>query len=474
MCGIVMVAGDITYPEKRAFSHMLKLDTIRGPHSTGVIAIDLDGKYAFEKRVGTAYDFVDKADITDQAGHVKGQVKCLIGHNRFATMGAVNARNSHPFDFKTVIGVHNGMIERPSLNSLPNPEGFQVDSEILYRSIDEIGLEDTIPKVTGAWSLVMYDKEYHEVTLLRNKKRPMVVAFSENGKTIFAASEEWMIVESCKKFNIKIKDPFVTEEDIIHAIDLRPRTYHGGIDMVSYDTVKVEGKKPPVFTTTPAYQTGASNTSSLPSSTCTSKATTSTTKSPSDTKAVVNVSSTGVPKHGRDSIRYWSEQVNAVLEEGYLDVYYDEDSGVETPGSLPFTCIDLDLDVRLSIPSVHSRRAALKASTGYFFAKPTGWAFDEEDNIRLHVNVENLSEERPFEHPGSAKLEEPEVLPGFAGNMIDLDKWKKLVSDGCCNCTDNNFEVEEADDLTWINQEQYICEGCMSEYQQVVAKEGTR
>lgn len=198
MCGLVGVAGVLTQKDKDAFRTLLVLDTLRGPHSTGVAAVDKDGEWGLAKKKGNSWDLFDSREynsVMSQLSYV------LIGHNRYATKGRINNINAHPFEFQHVVGAHNGTI-RKQQNLIDHKE-FEVDSENIYHSINEIGLEDTLAVLDGAYALTYWDKRTEDLVLLRNSERPLCYTFSEDGKTLYWASEEWMLNVALSRCGLK-------------------------------------------------------------------------------------------------------------------------------------------------------------------------------------------------------------------------------------------------------------------------------
>lgn len=209
MCGIVGVAGKITPDLKKVFEQLLVVDQLRGTHSTGVLSVvNHNDKVKITKVLGGPENLQDSKSFNDQFTDFN---KLLVGHNRYATQGKVIARNAHPFDFDTLVGVHNGSLR--NYNGLPGKDKFSVDSEVLYHSADEIGMEETIKKVTGAYSLVWWDKLENELNFLRNAERPMFMALTEDAESIVFASEVWMLIGICARNNVKIGEAFSTKPD---------------------------------------------------------------------------------------------------------------------------------------------------------------------------------------------------------------------------------------------------------------------
>lgn len=137
------------------------------------------------------------------------QNRCLIGHNRYATQGAVNSVNAHPFDFEHIIGAHNGSL-RSTLN-LPDHKDFVVDSENIFHAINQDGSVETAAKLNGAYALTWWDKRDNTLHFLRNAERPLWYVFTQDRQAIFWASELWMLTGVLARNNIKHTEPVSTE-----------------------------------------------------------------------------------------------------------------------------------------------------------------------------------------------------------------------------------------------------------------------
>lgn len=198
MCGIVGVIGEINLKEKKAFKDLLRIDVLRGPHSTGV---------AFTTP-GNNTSITKKALLPDDLFSLKGFEEnlrrtnlSLIGHNRYATQGAVNGVNAHPFEFEKVVGVHNGTLRGQW--RLPDNRDYEVDSENIYHAINKNGVDETVKLLEGAYTLVWWDTEDECLRMVRNSERPMFYCFTENRKQVFYASESWMLVAALNRNGIK-------------------------------------------------------------------------------------------------------------------------------------------------------------------------------------------------------------------------------------------------------------------------------
>lgn len=222
--------------DEKAFRALLILDSLRGEHSTGIAAVDKDKEVIVSKTVGDPYQLFDIAScetIFKQANRV------LIGHNRFATTGAITRRNAHPFEFDTLVGVHNGTLTRK--HELPNSSKFNVDSEALYSYIEEVGVEQAMLKAYGAWALVWYDKNKESINFLRNKERPLYCVYTDSGNTVYWASEAWMLTAALTRYEIKYQKITALPEDFHVEVGIDFKTAGGSL----FDETSTEVKGGP-------------------------------------------------------------------------------------------------------------------------------------------------------------------------------------------------------------------------------------
>lgn len=198
MCGIVGVMSPtaMSVQMKEFFHDLLLHDVVRGPHATGVAAIDtMDRKLTVMKKAVPSYVFLQDKEQMEPLFEFKHNFNIYIGHNRFATSGARDVdANAHPFVHGDIVGVHNGSLRNQKL--LDNHEKFVVDSDNLYNHLDRNGLDHTITKTDGAYSLVWYNKEDNSLNFIRNDERPMAIGKLSNGCWVWASEIEmlrWLV-----------------------------------------------------------------------------------------------------------------------------------------------------------------------------------------------------------------------------------------------------------------------------------------
>lgn len=230
MCGLVGIAGKfITKQDAEVLRVLLHLDVLRGRDSTGIgLVYDLDHlkREPFQgvvKSVGLPEDLYKEHPKLFHGGllHYWG-LNVAIGHNRWATQGAVNADNAHPFDFPDLIGVHNGTVRKDSLKKFHEAEKFDVDSQMIFSHLNHTGkIQDVWDEADGAMALVWWDKKKSTLNFVRNKERPLFYAFSEFGGRIYWASESWMLGVACGRSDVKIKEILPVKENVHYQFTLK-------------------------------------------------------------------------------------------------------------------------------------------------------------------------------------------------------------------------------------------------------------
>lgn len=190
MCGIVGMAGNINVKEREVFKDMLVACQVRGRDATGAISIGMDNSVGWAKTVGTPDRLFEMKSFDRNVDRFNAKI--LIGHCRAKTIGENVHQNAHPFDHENVIGVHNGTLGH-GWRMDRSAHGYHVDSDWLLSQISERGVEAIIPEVRGAYALVWWDRRNNTLNFLRNDERPLYFAWSADKKTMFWASEPWML-----------------------------------------------------------------------------------------------------------------------------------------------------------------------------------------------------------------------------------------------------------------------------------------
>jgi DNA-directed RNA polymerase subunit RPC12/RpoP len=200
LCGLVGVAGNLSFNDEHLMKRLLILDYFRGTDSTGLASISAKGVPSIVKMATHPINLFDSKAF-DKALNGYGS-SAFIGHNRAATLGAVSDLNAHPFQYGDIIGAHNGTLDKATWQRLEQAAGVQtdVDSAAIFACINEIGIDDTVKLMehgrtssTGAWALVWYDMKDDNIRFLRNEHRPLWYAMNDKGDKLVWASEYEMI-----------------------------------------------------------------------------------------------------------------------------------------------------------------------------------------------------------------------------------------------------------------------------------------
>jgi predicted glutamine amidotransferase len=217
MCGIVGMAGELDGKTDKVLKQLLIFDSVRGEDSTGVASVGRhNDEVIVAKQLGNPFELFEHRLYPKAIAQSQNRV--VIGHNRYATVGGVSRATAHPFEFNTLVGVHNGTLSNKHV--LDNPGDFKVDSENLYHHIERNGLDAAIKIIRGAWALVWWDKEEDTLNFLRNKERTLYYTVNEAGNQLFWASEAWMLDIALGRNDVKHKGIEIFEEDFLHSIPI--------------------------------------------------------------------------------------------------------------------------------------------------------------------------------------------------------------------------------------------------------------
>jgi hypothetical protein len=145
-------------------------------------------------------------------------VDVFLGHNRFATQGAIISDNAHPFEFENLVGAHNGTVSKWSMKDFQGYKEFDIDSKIIYSHLSHTqNIEDVWKDADGALALSWWDKSKKQLNLIRNDQRPLFFCYSKDNKQVFWASESWMLYIALMRQNIPHLDLLVCKPNTLYT-----------------------------------------------------------------------------------------------------------------------------------------------------------------------------------------------------------------------------------------------------------------
>jgi predicted glutamine amidotransferase len=268
MCGLCGVYGDITHQHKKVFNDLQFFSQKRGIDSTGVAVVPNNENVApsLMKTVGDLFDWED----TFLTSLVKGQGSyrtitqadplCLLGHHRAATIGGITEEFAQPLDYEHIIATHNGTVPKHHMREFSAYDYQKNDSQILLESLNDSYDTKTnktpvslLGDTRGDWALVWFNKQDRTINMARNAGRPLLIALTEDCKTLFWASEYWMLQVAFAKNKLKLLEDHVKVVPEFQFISFHV-TNKNKIDVAPIEDID----KPKAVYTPPVHQTALS------------------------------------------------------------------------------------------------------------------------------------------------------------------------------------------------------------------------
>ena len=251
MCGIVGVAGDLLVKHERVFSDLLVMNQLRGFDSIGVTRVGTTNTPNVVKTLANPADLIRHPDYKKL---LAGSHRVLLGHNRWATVGDVNVMNAHPFTHGHITGVHNGTVSYR--RDFEDHARFEVDSDNIFHHINKKGYVDLWQKLWGAAALVWWDEEKATLNFLRNKDRPLFIAFDKDRKVLMWASEFYMLYAAANRNGVIFAaPPTLTSVDTLFRLSLGD-PYKKGV-VLKLEEEKIPARPVVQYTYKPAAQHAA-------------------------------------------------------------------------------------------------------------------------------------------------------------------------------------------------------------------------
>lgn len=415
---------------------LLHFDTVRGEHSTGVAVVDNDDSVNLYKEVGLPQDLYKTYNKEFTKGLLPMEkVKAVIGHNRFATQGEIVVDNAHPFDMGRVVGAHNGTVFKYSMSSLTGYNFQEMDSKIIYKHLSATkDVQKLWDKADGAMALTWWDKDDKKLHIVRNKERPLFYVFSEDGKKMYWASEDWMLWVGLHRSGIKMGPEKIKSI----AVDKHYLFSLGEDGKIVEESEVLTPFVPPVYTK--AYSGGYSI------------------NNHNHFKASNNHNNQGQSKK-RKKVNPAEGTISFLLD-GWVSVTTDNhgvESGYFTACSTRFE------SVRVIVPVVseEDRRVMTRVDNGEYVewsVKTQLAKYAQDKKSQEWVWVVNGRDVKKEDSSKVVVIGEARAKD-FDGNFISQDTWMKNTSDGCNVC--KKFPLyRNRHSIVWLSKHSFLCEGC--------------
>lgn len=168
--------------------NLLIAGNLRGTDGAGMFSIHKDFSTKVTKKAGNSFHLFFSKEFTEHQKEIWKDGIAFFGHNRAATRGDIKDKNTHPFETKDIILIHNGTVT----SGLQEYEKeHDVDSAALAHMIEERGMLEVSKSVSMAYALIWYDKRDKSINFCRNHERPLSII--ETAQTYFFASEPAML-----------------------------------------------------------------------------------------------------------------------------------------------------------------------------------------------------------------------------------------------------------------------------------------
>lgn len=240
MCGLFAVIGSgVNKDDLEFIKELAYVSGLRGLDGTGVVqgrAYEHHRSHeVFKQDVEVGYFMYHQNQLHRRKVMDNLADNFMLGHVRATTVGASNLENTHPFEFKNLIGMHNGTLTNDEFTE-PAKAAGSTDSEVMFSKMNDEGILPVLKRVndnntTSAYAIMVYDKNTGKIIIARNSKRPLHYAFNTKRRVMYIASEAGMLAWLLGRNGIETTK--VTSFAVETLYEIAPHTVeaNGGLTM---------------------------------------------------------------------------------------------------------------------------------------------------------------------------------------------------------------------------------------------------
>lgn len=238
MCGLAGVVAPASFLEAAAFVDLLKISSLRGADSTGLM-VSRKFVTSIYKDAVNSVTFAESLELGDILNPMKMYGDVYMAHCRYATIGDVTRKNSHPFRENDLVLAHNGTV-----GSLHTKGMLGTDSQLLLHKMCEKGVIPALSdlKPSDSFAVSVFDNKEKVLYLGRNAQRPLAFAVVQDTGTFFYASEPEMLQFVMKRSHLYAKI-FVAEPWMLFRVDPKAISEKNMTPWTSEDIPHQEEKK---------------------------------------------------------------------------------------------------------------------------------------------------------------------------------------------------------------------------------------
>lgn len=249
MCGIIGVLrfGEPTTPSYNASAlylatSLLEASEARGKDATGITALFDDGNFFVQKMAISATEFCARAGgkpddyeglLAVLRGYSKAQLRCILGHCRKKSVGALDNTDNHPIKAGNILGVHNGTLKNDAeiFKNLDCQRDGEVDSEAIFRllqfftndcadafTIDAV--KETCKRLEGTFSFLAFNANNPYQVVSARDGRPAEYCLIKPLGMVLIASEKKFIERALYSYS-KLARLFPTGNEQTALVSLK-------------------------------------------------------------------------------------------------------------------------------------------------------------------------------------------------------------------------------------------------------------